>query len=445
MAIQDDSSIALIPSAYGTSKVYSVIPSNGNGDFNFSRSGNATRVNKGGFIETMGTNVPRLDYPLIDGVVQDCPALLLEPQRLNLVNYSEDFTQWANTGSETTDTANAAISPDGSLNSTKLQEANSNFGYHRLSKSITASSATDYALSIFAKKGTQKYVQLLLLSTSNSFTASKVFDLENGTLGETITNGTATLTDSKIEDFGNGWYRCTIIAQLSTAPNTFRINLANAATGNTSNLGMVQYTGDSNGNIFIWGAQFEAGSYPTSYIPTSGSTATRSADVCNGSGTSAEFNDSEGVLFSEMAALANDGTIRRIAMSNSAGNSLNRIELNSTNNKVFGVTYTSGANQAAISYTMPDATTPFKMAYKYKDNDFALWVDGFKRGTDSSGITPTALVKLNFDNGAGGNDYYGKTKQLSTFKTALSDSELETLTSWDSFNAMAKGQLYTIE
>jgi hypothetical protein len=94
---------------------------------------------------------------------------------------------------------------------------------------------------------------------------------------------------------------------------------------------------------------------------------------------------------------------------------------------------------------MPDATTPFKIAYKYKQNDFSLWVNGFERGTDTSGSVPTGLTKLNFDNGAGGNDFYGKSKQLMAFKTALTDSELETLTSWDSFNAMAKGQLYTIE
>ena len=438
MSIYDNAGVALIPSGTKASKLYSVLPANGDGDFTHSRGSTATRVNKDGLIESVATNVPRLDYPLIDGVVQDCPALLLEPQRLNLVNYSEDFTQWANTGSETTDTANAAISPDGSLNSTKLQEANSNFGYHRLSKSITASSATDYALSIFAKKGTQKYVQLLLLSTSNSFTASKVFDLENGTLGETITNGTATLTDSKIEDFGNGWYRCTIIAQLSTAPNTFRINLANAATGNTSNLGMVQYTGDSNGNIFIWGAQFESGSYPTSYIPTSGSTATRSADVCNGAGTSAEFNDSEGVLFAEIAQLqTSSGSYLAI----SDGSIYNRliIGVEGGNAQLFRNT-----SLIANSYTSNNLEYN-KIAVKYTSTATQIYVNGLLHTNSTTAPAMTGLNRLVFDSGTGSQDFYGKTKQLMTFKTALTDSELETLTSWDSFNAMATGQLYTIE
>ena len=237
----------------------------------------------------------------------------------------------------------------------------------------------------------------------------------------------------KIDKYPNGWYRVSIVC--TTDSTTLTTNVYAGRAGNTT----------FDGEVYIWGSQLEEGDYITSYIPNSSGTTTRSADTCNTSGTSAEFNDSEGVLFSEMSALANDGTIRRIAIPNSGATALNRIEFSSTDNKVFGVTYVSPSNQAAISYTMPDATTPFKMAYKYKENDFALWVDGFQRGTDSSGSLPTGLAKLNFDNGAGGNDFYGKTKQLITFKKALTNSELETLTSHDTFNAMAKSQLYTIE
>jgi len=447
MSIYDNAGVALIPSGTKASKLYSVLPANGDGDFNATRGSTATRVNKDGFIESVATNVPRLDYPLIDGVVQDCPALLLEPSRTNLITYSEDFTQWTNTGSETTDTADAAISPDGSLNATKLQEANSSFGYHRLSKSITASAATNYALSIFAKKGTQKYVQLLLLNTGDSFTASKVFDLENGTLGETITNGTATLTDAKIEDFGNGWYRCTIIAQLSTAPNTFRINLANAATGNTTSLGMVQYTGNSSGNIFIWGAQLEQANYATSYIPTTSSTVTRSADVCNGAGTSAEFNDSEGVLFLETAILANDGTFKFVSLSDGTLNNTVWIYYRSDTNQINFRVLSGGSSSFDEIYTINDSTLISKLCLKYKENDFSAWVNGFEVLTDTSGSTFSSgtLTTLEFNRQDDAYFFYGKTKQLMTFKTALTDSELETLTSWDSFNAMAKGQLYTIE
>jgi hypothetical protein len=85
----------------------------------FTRSGNATRVNSEGLIELVSTNVPRLNYPLIDGVVQGCPSLLLEPQRRNLIQYSEDFSQgyWTKDNSSVT---SGFISPDGTANAFKL-------------------------------------------------------------------------------------------------------------------------------------------------------------------------------------------------------------------------------------------------------------------------------------------------------------------------------------
>ena len=103
--------------------------------------------------------------------------------------------------------------------------------------------------------------------------------------------------------------------------------------------------------------------------------------------------------------------------------------MSSTDNRVFGVTYVSPSNQAAIGHTLTDVTTTFKIAYKYKANDFALWVNGVEVGTDSSGSVPTGLTELNFDNGSGNDDFYGKVKQLIYFNEALSDSELQTLTS----------------
>ena len=96
MSLYDKASIALIPSGTKASKLYSVLPANGNGDFTHTRGSSATRVNKDGFIEEgIATNVPRLDYPLTSGVVGDCPNLLLEPSRTNLLVRSNAFsTTW---------------------------------------------------------------------------------------------------------------------------------------------------------------------------------------------------------------------------------------------------------------------------------------------------------------------------------------------------------------
>jgi len=87
--------LALIPSGYSDGKIYSILPSNGDADFTTTRASSATRINSDGFIENVDSGIPRLDYPLIDGVVSGCPSLLLEPQRTNLIPYSEDFSNAA--------------------------------------------------------------------------------------------------------------------------------------------------------------------------------------------------------------------------------------------------------------------------------------------------------------------------------------------------------------
>jgi hypothetical protein len=115
-------SLALIPSGYKASKVYSVLPTDGTGDFDFTRSGNATRVNSDGLIELVSTNVPRLNYPLIDGVVSGCPSLLLEPQRINVFQRSEEFSNAYWIKASVSSAISGFISPDGTLSAFKLVE-----------------------------------------------------------------------------------------------------------------------------------------------------------------------------------------------------------------------------------------------------------------------------------------------------------------------------------
>jgi hypothetical protein len=422
MAIQDDSSVALIPSAYGTSKVYSVIPSNGNGDFTFTRSGNATRVNKGGYIETMGSNVPRLDYPLIDGVVQDCPALLLEPSRTNLISQSENINAWLNQFSPTL-TQNSSISPDGSVSADKITSTHINSAKYI---SVTTVNSTQYNVNVFLKNIDSQRSRIEIYNAPNC-----ILEI-NWTNNQPSTQSTTTFTDVSYSYYGNGWWRVS----------------ANFTATGTNNFYIYPDRINGTDSILVWGAQLEAGSYPTSYIPTSGSTATRSADVCNGSGTSAEFNGSEGVLFAEIAALADDGTNRHIGISDNTNTNRLQIFFNThTTTQIRTLNLVGNVKYFDMTSDVTLVNAYSKVAIKYKENDFALWVNGVEVATDNSGLVwgNGVLDTLKFADGNDASPFYGKTKQLMTFKTALTDSELETLTSWDSFNAMAKGQLYSIE
>jgi len=425
MSIYDNAGVALIPSGTKASKLYSVLPANGDGDFNATRGSTATRVNKDGFIESVATNVPRLDYPLIDGEVQDCPALLLEPQRQNRFIRSEEFDN-ATWGKENiTVSSNQAISPDGSQTADAIFETTSN-SLHRFYDG-DYNRSDENTISIFAKYNGSN----LALRFSTSSADTTYFDLENGTIESQGSN------DAKMIAYPNGWYRCIITDDPSGTTDPI-FNLYQTS-------GTLTYTGNTSNGVYLWGAQAELASYETSYIPTTSLLVTRSADVCNGSGTSAEFNDSEGVLFAEIQALADDLTFRRLTISdNSYSNTIDILITNITN-QIRVLIRDNNVTTSQMSHTVSNIVEFNKVAIKYKSGDSSLWINGINVENISDTFTLPTLTDLSFDRGDGTSNFYGNTKQLMTFKTALTDSELETLTSWDSFNAMAKGQLYTIE
>jgi hypothetical protein len=174
----------------------------------------------------------------------------------------------------------------------------------------------------------------------------------------------------------------------------------------------------------------EQGSYATSYIPTEGSIKTRLADVCNNSGNSDLINSTEGVLYAEISALANDLTNRFISISN--GSKAERVEIGYSNvsNKIFAFSNVGNVNQCNIGFVLPNMLDYNKIALKYKLNDFSLWVNGVKVGVDlnASVSAQNTLNELAFDEGDGTDVFYSKTKCVAVFKEALSDTELQKLT-----------------
>ena len=181
------------------------------------------------------------------------------------------------------------------------------------------------------------------------------------------------------------------------------------------------------GDIYLWGVQLEK-SYATSYIPTSGSTVTRNQDIFTRDGIGSLIN-SEGVLFAEMAAFSNDGTNRKIALSDGTGSNLVRFYFSNSSNRVVAQVKVGGSTQVTFDITGITVTNFNKVALKYKENDFAIWINGVERGTDTSGTTPSSMNKIAFDNGAGSDYFYGKVKQLQVYTTALTDAQLTSLTS----------------
>ena len=150
-------------------------------------------------------------------------------------------------------------------------------------------------------------------------------------------------------------------------------------------------------------------------------------------------------MFAEVAALANSGGLREIAVSNGSNSQAVQIKYTPTANRINGTIATTSGT-VGMTFDVPSLLDYHKICLKYKASDFALWVDGFEVNTNITvNDTPSGLNQLDFDRADGINDFYGNTKQLMTFNEALTDSELEQITSWTSFSEMAKGQLYTIE
>ena len=381
-------SLAMIPSAYADSKVYSVLPNNGDGDFTFNRDSSATRVGSNGLIQTVGffgndlvtngsfdtdsdwtkgggwsisggkakalgvsggyllqninfTNAktykiqfdisdyisgeirirfsggsgfvstvyvsgnnthtlflqsigntefrfqgqntftasidnvsvkevtgdqPRLNYDISNGVVQSCPSLLLEPASTNLVPNSQDFSSgW--TFDDSTITNNSAISPDGVLNAS-LWKGNTVSSRHNMAINPNLAASVTASFSLFVKSKELKYIQIASVNTTNQYVN---FDASAGSIG---TVGSS-FSNAKIEDYGNGWYRCSVVSP--NQYNGFYISLVSGLTATWLESWAMPNNTDG---LYIFGTQVEALSYPTSYIPTNGSSQTRAAESC---------------------------------------------------------------------------------------------------------------------------------------------------------------------
>jgi len=258
MALTDKSSIVVPKGFYGKANVLQGFnPQTENlVDLDVVRNTSATRINEQGLIENVAANVPRRDF--LNG---GCGELLVEPQRTNNFPFSNDFSNgvWAKLGSIFT--ANQSTSPDGTINAGKLVEDVST-GDHYMRQSITINQENTF--SIFAKANTRDKIALSF--NKGILTVQAKFDLTAGTITSTGSNIT-----SFIQSYGNGWYRCGITS--NTDPQDFAdISILDAA-------GNIIYTGDGVSGIFIYGAQLEEGTYPTSYIPTTTAAVTRNKDL----------------------------------------------------------------------------------------------------------------------------------------------------------------------
>ena len=329
-------------------------------------------------IETDLNNVPRIDY-----TGGGCPHILAEPQRTNLVTYSEDFQNYFNV-TEITLNSNYAISPDGTTNANKIN--------------FPSSSNSMY------KSG---------LSLSGTHTVSFYVKGEGANIGKTFDvrlQGTSVNQNLDVTITGE-WVRF--------EAQTDGLSVFELTNRSSTTIG--------SGSLILFGFQIEAGSYSTSYIPTSGSTVTRNKDQFTRDGISSLINDTEGVFFAEFSVFDILTNSKVISLVKSSAPSSNAVLLYYNGNRIAFDIYSSSAT-VSVTTNITNALQLNKVALKYKSGDIALWFNGVEIVTNTNTISLSGLDKLEFDY-VSGNDFYGKVKQLQVYKTALTDAQLTSLTS----------------
>jgi len=277
-------------------------------------------------LQTAAPGEARFDHNPVTG---ESKGLLIEEARTNLATYSEAFNSW--TKLYATVESNVAIAPDGTLTADKLVPDTTSSAAHRVSIQQGFTSGTSYAFSVYAKADEKQYLDVRWYD-GNTNAARVVFDVSNGTVTNTYA-GTGV-----VEDVGNGWYRCAVYA---SATNTSISGFALIYVEDT-NTGGVTYSGNGYDGLYLWGAQFEQGSFPTSYIPTSGSTVTRSRELAyiNDLRSQNLLNPENGTFYLEFQTGDSDNTLSDTAF---AGG----ISINSTN--YMGMLYAT----TGVAYLQP--------------------------------------------------------------------------------------------
>ena len=357
------------------------------------------------------SNIPRIDYS------NGCGSLLLEPQRTNSITYSEDFANAVWTPNGVVATLSSGTAPDGTNTLNDVSSNNSNVQENRFRYATSLAVSTTYTVSIFCK-----------VKDINNF---YIRDLTGGG-GVSIINvatSTALVTGSgstiSIVDFGSGIKRVIITF---TTPSSIGNNLIDfGITSSNTNRQSAIAVGSG---MYWWGAQIEAGSYATSYIPTSGTTVTRNRDESLTSGLSSVVNSVEGVIFLEMSALANDSTNRYISINNGTSSKRILIKFGTSSNNIAALGLGT-ASSFSLSYSGAAITNMNKIALKYKANDCALWVNGVEVATDTTftAYAASTLTTIAFSNFSGGGQWLeAKVQNLMVFPSALTDIELAALT-----------------
>jgi hypothetical protein len=335
------------------------------------------------------------------------------------LTWSEGFSNAAWVDSFGSITLNVATSPDGTTNAASYKDNNTGgTGEVRIYNEINVDAASTYTFSIFIKSsGLSQWALLQATDFDGALDGFAYFDIVNGVVGVS-TN----LSSTKIENYGNGWYRCSITWTQGATDTLVRSQFQIVAGNNNKNV-----TRNGTNGYYVWGAQTEKGAYPTSYIPTTSASATRVADACSKTGISSLIGQTEGTLFIDMVPtdVSGQGRYMNIYNASNSSNGWNAIISNGGTPNTFrfygdGFDFSAGACLLGVRA---------KVAFAYKNGVLtSAYVNGASVGTLTAVTTGKSYDKLELGSGPFGNDGSCNVNQSIIFPTALTNAELASLT-----------------
>jgi hypothetical protein len=329
--------------------------------------------------------------------------------RTNLLLRSEEFdnASWNSAAGARTITPNSVAAPDGLLTADTFA-ADGTTNAHFVSQSLTLS-AVPYAYSVFAKAGTNNFLQLRTFNAFGGMWAN--FDLATGVVG-TVGFVSGAAPTSSIQAYPNGWYRCTMLFTPTATTSSVAAYIVNSASAGGSLANSLSTT------LYLWGAQLETGSTATAYIPTT----TAAVTVVE----SPWYRQDEGTVFTEFNRPAAVTGLRSIAAVSDGGYN-NRMTLR-TDSAVFMNSFvtTGGVNQATFPLAINSGANN-KAALAYATNDFNAGVNGVSGTNDTVGTVPV-VDRLSIGSVLNAEPSCSYVRRLTYWPARLPNETLQTIT-----------------
>lgn len=392
----------------------------------FSRTSTATYMDDSGLIKVAPADSPRFDHRYVNGEIESL-GLLVEEQRINYVYDSTDPTWNSIRGGWTSPTD--IISPDGTTNYVGLYTENGETGPHhsKIPSNTPAYTIADDTIvtgSAWIKNNGKDAITFGFNDKDDGYPRG-FFNFNT----EEVYDVTINYSLSVIK-YPNDWYRFIFTGNggSGTSKPGPILSIFMVENGTT---GITGYTGDNTSGIYVWGPQLEIGSFPTSYIPTSGSTATRNPDVVSmvGDNFSDWYNQSEGTIFYDQTVISYPSTAVSSFYTFSDGTGNNRISgfIPTGSNHRLRIDESGSNTYLANAVFAADVLSPARVALAFKTNDTIGAYNGLIGFLDDD-VTIPSVNRLNFGEFNGNLNMSTRIKKFTFWPQRLPDQILQTLT-----------------